>query len=263
MKELFSSLHRYRVFATDEELGGIKDVFVDSRTWEVAYLSVSTHKWLPGKSVLVPTKRVLHLPMVKALAVNLPRRSICGLYSSSEAAVPHQSHSQHVNNSLGVIEMFSGSIGLGYPFIYSYTQPVDDRGSERMINYSAPNVALGKHIHGAKILIGYHLHMLDDELGVVEDLVVNKSHWRVSHLIVSIKAEAAPARRVLLPTSIIAKVSEENRLVYTKSYSDTVTLAPTFSGSQVRKIDERLIEDHYAKFTSLSSHAMYEEGAFS
>ena len=41
------------IVATDGELGPIKDILFDDRTWKVRYFVVNTSKWLIGRKVLL------------------------------------------------------------------------------------------------------------------------------------------------------------------------------------------------------------------
>ncbi len=45
---------RYRVEATDGQVGHVSDVIVSDDDWVIRYLVVNTRSWLPGKHVLVP-----------------------------------------------------------------------------------------------------------------------------------------------------------------------------------------------------------------
>ena len=44
----------YSLQATDSKMGHLEDFLLDSDTWGIRYLVVSTHDWLPGKHVAIP-----------------------------------------------------------------------------------------------------------------------------------------------------------------------------------------------------------------
>lgn len=48
-----TSMMGYAMQAEDGEIGHVKDVLVDDKTWAVRYLVVDTEKWWGGKAVLV------------------------------------------------------------------------------------------------------------------------------------------------------------------------------------------------------------------
>jgi hypothetical protein len=43
----------YQLHATDGEIGRVDDFLVDDQAWAIRYLVVETHRWLPGKKVLL------------------------------------------------------------------------------------------------------------------------------------------------------------------------------------------------------------------
>lgn len=43
----------YNIQAIDGEIGYVKDFIIDDEKWNLAFLVVDTHNWLPGRKVLV------------------------------------------------------------------------------------------------------------------------------------------------------------------------------------------------------------------
>jgi sporulation protein YlmC with PRC-barrel domain len=43
----------HHIEAADGEIGHVEDFIIDDETWEIRYMVVDTHNWLPGKKVLV------------------------------------------------------------------------------------------------------------------------------------------------------------------------------------------------------------------
>jgi hypothetical protein len=43
----------YHISADDGEIGHVEDYIVDDEKWELCYLVVNTHNWIPGKKVLI------------------------------------------------------------------------------------------------------------------------------------------------------------------------------------------------------------------
>ena len=44
---------RYRIHASDGEIGHAVDFLIDDRTWDIRYIVIDTKNWLPGKKVVV------------------------------------------------------------------------------------------------------------------------------------------------------------------------------------------------------------------
>jgi hypothetical protein len=54
MLRCVEALQGYRVRATDGDVGELKDLYFDDRSWTIRYLVVETGNWLKGRKVLVP-----------------------------------------------------------------------------------------------------------------------------------------------------------------------------------------------------------------
>ena len=45
----------------DKSGGQVKDFLIDDEDWSVKLMVVDTHKWCPGKDVIVSTRRIAHV----------------------------------------------------------------------------------------------------------------------------------------------------------------------------------------------------------
>lgn len=67
----------YHIEATDGEVGHIKDFIIDSETWALRYLVVSTQNWWPGKQVLISPQWIERVSWKdKKVYVNIARDTI-------------------------------------------------------------------------------------------------------------------------------------------------------------------------------------------
>jgi hypothetical protein len=67
----------YHIDATDGEIGHVKDFIGDDQTWQIGYIVIDTHNWLPGKKVMIAPKWIVrvHWPE-KKVYVALQRQTI-------------------------------------------------------------------------------------------------------------------------------------------------------------------------------------------
>ena len=67
----------YHIHASDGEIGHVEDYIVDDKKWDIYFLIVDTHNWLPGKKVLISPRWIHRIDWDGALVhVNLSRESI-------------------------------------------------------------------------------------------------------------------------------------------------------------------------------------------
>lgn len=66
-----------RVHASDGEIGHINDFIIDDKTWEIRYLVIYTHNWLPGKKVIISPQWIDRIGLEEfAVFVNVNREAI-------------------------------------------------------------------------------------------------------------------------------------------------------------------------------------------
>jgi sporulation protein YlmC with PRC-barrel domain len=67
----------YNIQAIDGEIGYVKDFIIDDEKWNLAFLVVDTHNWLPGRKVLVSPNWIKNIDWnEKKVYVNLSQESI-------------------------------------------------------------------------------------------------------------------------------------------------------------------------------------------
>jgi len=70
-------LKGYHIQASDGEIGHVKDYIINDDSWEINYLVVDTHNWIPGKTVLISPKWIENVSWEESkVFVNLSREEI-------------------------------------------------------------------------------------------------------------------------------------------------------------------------------------------
>jgi hypothetical protein len=82
---------KYRIHATDGDIGHVEDYIIDDESWSIRYFEVDTRNWLPGKKVLIPTSAIQNVSWENAkVFVDLTRHAIkdAPQYHPGEAIKP-------------------------------------------------------------------------------------------------------------------------------------------------------------------------------
>jgi len=67
----------YHIHANDGEIGHVEDYIVDDEKWNLCFLIVDTHNWLPGRKVIISPRRIKSIDWGEAkVYVNLSQESI-------------------------------------------------------------------------------------------------------------------------------------------------------------------------------------------
>jgi uncharacterized protein YrrD len=72
-----NEVNSYNIQASDEEIGHVEDFIIDDKTWAIRYLVVATHKWWPGKRVLISLQWIERVSWSESkVFINLSSESI-------------------------------------------------------------------------------------------------------------------------------------------------------------------------------------------
>lgn len=118
-----SDLKRFTITATDGNLGSVRDLYFDDRSWTVRYLVVDAGPWLPGRRVFVspisvrrsdPTTLRLGLSMRQVAISSVSSAQPCGVLPATPARAGDggDSHLQTATTVMGyAIRAEDGEIG--------------------------------------------------------------------------------------------------------------------------------------------------------
>ena len=201
--------------ATDGAIGRIDELLFDDEKWVIRYLVVDTGKWLPGRRVLlspISVSRTDWASQVVELRLTRERiRNSPDIYSDKPVS-RQQEATLHGYYGYGP---YWGGAGLWGPAIFpgalagtgSTVPPPGD-----------PEIAMPKsprgqrhdsegdpHLRSTKEVIGYHVQATDDEIGHVDDFIIEDESWAIRYLVVD-TSNWPGGRSVLLSPAWVRQV---------------------------------------------------------
>lgn len=170
-------LRNYVLEATDGEIGRCKDFLFDDQSWVVRYMVANTHKWLPGRKVLIPVT-LLGPPDWdrERFPVHLTRESIKASPPLDDAAPVSRIEERRWARYYGYGAYWAGPESWG-----AVTYPHELRNVP-LPDAEDSDPAESVHIRSAHEVVGYQVHAVDGIIGRVSDVVVQDTDWRVVHL---------------------------------------------------------------------------------
>src|SRR6185503_16405322 len=195
----------YKLGTKDGEIGRVKDFYFEDTNWTIRYLVADTGTWLSGRLVLVS-------PFALAGVDEKTR------HFNVKLTKDHIERSPSIDTHKPVSRQFEAEYAQHYgwpmywygPALWGPTPyPVYERGpgepptSDPMVR---PEQSGDPHLRSAKEVMGYHIHAQDDEIGHVEDLIVDEQDWAVRYLVVDTR-NWLPGKKVLLAPQWIEEVS--------------------------------------------------------
>lgn len=217
MHHLLNDLHGRALHASDGEIGHVDDVLVDDRSWRVRYLVVDTGGWLTGRQVLLDPSCVTRIDGAGEVDVALTRGQI-------EDSPPIESDapvSQQVQVDLHSYYGWPAYWGAAGAF-GTIATPLDVPPED------VPDAPAGDegdpHLRSGREMAGYHVQATDDEIGHIDDLVVDGEAWVVPEIVIATR-NWLPGRKVVVRSDVIDAVSWSERRVRVRLSRDEVEAA--------------------------------------
>jgi uncharacterized protein YrrD len=247
MLRTMKSLRGHRLHGTDGVLGRVDELYFDDDKWIVRYLVADTGHWLPGRLVLISPQSVGRPNWAtKELPVSLTRKQIEESPSIETDKPVHRQHERDLHGHFGWT-----------PYWYDMA-PVDLAGAVG----AAAQQAAGRpapaekpdnathddpHLRSSREVIGYHVQATDDEIGHVEDFVVDCDDWAVRYMVVDTR-NWLPGRKVIVSPAWVSLIQWAKQVVRVDLTRAQVENAPEFDPSApVNREYEARLYDYYGR----------------
>jgi hypothetical protein len=268
MLHSFRDLQNYTIGATDGEIGGVHDVYIDDRTWTIRYIVVDTGNWLPGRKVLVSPLSVREANWsLRRLDVGLSREQVKGSPDVDTARPVSRQHEVALATYYGLSPYWDGPYRWGavpYPFAPIAPAAADapispearvvlrDEGFHRLgpehfeVRQMVQEGA-DPHLRSAREVSGYGIQAADGEIGHVEDYLIDDRNWAIRYLIVDTR-NWWPGKNVVISPEWLAGVDWHESKVHVGLTRDEIRNAPEYDPSRpLEREHEHHLHTHYGR----------------
>jgi hypothetical protein len=243
MLRSLKDLERYKVSATDGDIGSVADFLMDDRRWVIRYLVVDTGGFLGGRRVLIT-------PMAFRQAD----------YSASrfrlKLTMDKVKNSPSANLDLPVSRQYERLYTnyYGYPYYWEYGGLWGRGRSPGGVASDAPDLPLNPpgeppsdaHLRSAKSVTGHHMEATDGSIGHVKDFIIDDETWAVRYMVIA-TSNWWPGKSVLIAPEWTTRISWLDRKVYLAMTRDAVRSSPEWSATYpVERDYEAQLYRHYA-----------------
>jgi uncharacterized protein YrrD len=206
IKELYGN----RLAATDGDIGHVKDLYFDDKTWVIRYLVADTGSWLTGRLVLLSPhvfakwdqhENTLHVSLHKKQIENSP--SI-----ESHKPVSRQYEAEYYRYYGWPAYWNGGAMrGMGdFPMVLPHSKG-------EMEDHLLPHQRDDKHLHSTQAVTGYHIQAADDTIGHVSSFLVDNRSWTIRELVVE-TGHWYSYKEILISPGTIERISYEDSKVF-------------------------------------------------
>jgi hypothetical protein len=243
------------IHAADGYVGDVKDFYIDDQAWVIRYLVVETGSWLSSRKVLVSPISLGHADWEgKQLAASITREQV---KNSPGIDTEKPVSRQHEIDYLGyyAYPLYWGGPGLwgdrAHPNLVmpefvstpSVVQPQVDNiladATPAIRHHSDP------HLRSCNMMMRYHIHATDGEIGHVQGLLVDDETWAIRYIIIN-TSDWWLGHQVLIAPEWIHDVSWSEGMVSLNLTQQKVKDAPPYdSAFRVDRMHEVSVYKHY------------------
>ncbi|MGB8377871.1 MAG: PRC-barrel domain-containing protein [Rhodanobacteraceae bacterium] len=250
-----NDLHDYAIRATDGVIGRVKDFYIDDQSWVIRYFVVETGSWLASRKVLV-SPIAIGSPdwQQQILPASITREQV---KNSPQIDTEKPVSRQHEIDYLGYYSypLYWGGPGLlgaeAHPnqlmpeFVSTPSMIRPQADGIQADTSAASQNASDTHLRSSNVVMGYHVHASDGDIGHVQSLLVDEQTWAIRYLIVN-TSNWWLGHQVLIAPEWIRDVSWSDRMVSLDLTRQKIKDAPPYdSAFQVDRMHEISVYKHY------------------
>ncbi len=244
-----NTLDAYAIRATDGEIGGVHDFLFDDQHWTVRYMVADTGGWLSGRRVLIsPVALGTADWQSQALDTRLTRRQVEHSPDTATDQPVSRQHEIELASYYGYAPYWTGAgiWGPGMDPLGLWGVGALDAGAATQ-RETAQEQRGDPHLHSIREVTGYAIQALDDDVGHVEDFILDDENWVIRYLVVDTR-NWWPGKRVLISPRWITAVSWAERAVRVDMRKEQLKAGPEYDPARVlNREDEERLYRHYGQ----------------
>jgi hypothetical protein len=244
MLRSLSDLERYRVDATDGDVGTVANFFLDDERWGVRYLVVETGGFFAARRVLISplafrevdwsTQR-FHLALTKDKVNRSPSVDV-------DMPVSRQ-HEREYSRYYGY-PYYWGSVGI-WGFGASPAALTTGRWDEAAERQAEENG--DSHLRSANEIRGYHVRATDNAIGHVSDFVIDDEAWVVRYFVLN-TSNWGFGKKVLIAPHWVNQLSWPDRQMHVDLSSEGIRNSPEWDpNAAINREYEARLYDYYGR----------------
>lgn len=247
-------LKGFSIQATDGKIGHIDELFFEEDTWLVRYLVVDVGNWLISERVLLVPATIEHIdteaetisvPLTKEQVENSPDVDVVQPISREKELKLHEHYgwapywTLPYPAALGTYPARPAGVGPAMPTAREETlepEPVE-KVEESDVN---------SYLRSTDEVIGYTIQATDDDIGHVEDFIVDTEFWIIRYMVVDTR-NWLPGKKVLVSPAWVSGMRWETSEVYVDLTREQVKNSPEYDRDNLNREYETRLYDHYEK----------------
>jgi len=243
MLRSIKDLQGYVLGAQDGEIGRCHDFFFDDREWAVRYIVASTQKWLPGRKVLISPISIGEADgTTRTLNVGLTKNQIKESPPLDADAPVSRQYEIAFNKYYDWAHYWSGTSVWG---AHPYPRLLNRVEADRRIPENTDN---DPNLRSTREVNGYHIQAVDEDIGHVEDFIVDQDSWVIRYLVIDTRNWIPASKKVLIAPGWVDMVDWKRRKVLMDLTRSQIEKSPEYDPTMpVNRSYETTLYDFYGR----------------
>jgi uncharacterized protein YrrD len=252
MLQRIRQLEDCSVFATDGEIGNVRDVYFDDEKWVLRYLVVVTGGWLTGRKVLLSPYGVTILDIDgRKVFVNLTSRQVRDSPDVDTDKPVSRQYERKFHAYYGYPDYRPGPTFWPFGAIPTLLPP-DPRfgltaGGSDVDDAAHRDPDADQHLRSAREVVGYHIQAVDESIGHAEDVLFDTDSWAILFVVVDTR-DWWPGKRVLVSPEWIEEVDWPGHSIKVAVTREQIRLSPEYDQDQAITAEHlQAVRRYYAR----------------
>lgn len=235
------SIKDYDLCANDGEIGKISDLLIDDKAWVIRYLVADTRKWLPGRKVLISPISVGSVNVITRTAnIGLSKEQIRNSPPLDSDAPVSRQYEIFFNRYYDWSNYWLG------PNLWGKEMYPRRLKSQNELPEIEDDSNENSNLRSAKEVAGYRIMTLDDDLGHVEDFLIEEETWQVKYLVIDTSNWIPGSKCVLVHPNWVDAVDWAEGAITVRMTREQIESSPEYNPEDPFNRDyEKSIFDHY------------------
>ncbi|MDX1646969.1 MAG: PRC-barrel domain-containing protein [Longimicrobiales bacterium] len=246
MLRSMEELNGYVLAATDGEIGRCEDFLFDDGTWAVRYMLANTGKWLPGRKVLISPISLGEPDWEsRRFPVALTREQVETSPTIEEHEPVSRQYEAELFSHLGYLPYW-GDAGVWGPSSVPGHLRTDELEDQAGVTVAIEPEG-DPHLRSLDEVAGYRIDAEDDEVGHVEDFIVDDEDWIIRYMVVDTR-NWLPGGKVIVPPGWVEGFDWQKKTASVSLTRQQIEDSPPFeAGAPVNRAYETRLYDYYGR----------------
>jgi len=250
-------LEKYKVSATDGEIGQVIDFYFDDDRWTVRYLIAETGTWLDSRKVLISPISLLKPDLsANVLNVSLTKEQVKNSPNIDTDKPVSRQNEEEYTNYYGYPSYWAGGAlwGAGlYPMALApgYGGYGTEQGARELEAYLSSERERRRnndpHLRSCNEVTNYHIEATDGDIGHVAGFIVDDQTWAIRYLIVD-TSNWWMGHQVLIAPHWITGVRWADHIVSVDVTREFIKQAPHYDkNTEFTRVQEDSLYRHHGR----------------